>query len=221
MFMVPIVGFKDVPGNYYHITRSGEVWRKKPNGTWKPCSKYVSKRGYWSITLGNLKPRAQYKCHPVTIIRLMKMYIFGVDDPKVFINHKDGNKLNDDIDNLELSNALHNTHHAIDAGLFKATKLTYDIIADIRRYAQDNIDNPNRLKIKHLSKSKGISEISCRRILSGTIRNMNLENLYDKYTQYRTDEVLAKIKEDIKNKRPMSHICREYKIDYYTVRGMM
>lgn len=100
-----IIGFKDVE-DVYEISDKGNV-RKGDKFLKQTLNKQGG--GYFGVTLYSSKSQNKYftKVHS-----LMKYYIFGITDPEVMINHKDGNKQNNDLSNLELSNALHNTHHA-------------------------------------------------------------------------------------------------------------
>jgi hypothetical protein len=77
-------------------------------------------------------PRNQYsivwicvnrKNKPHTIHRLVAMAFIDNPNNKPQVNHKDGNKLNNHIDNLEWCTASENHQHAWDTGLKETTRL--------------------------------------------------------------------------------------------------
>ena len=73
---------------------------------------------YFSTQIGHKKHK-QYMIH-----RLVASTFLGKpDDPRqIFVNHKDGNGLNNNIDNLEWCTVSENTQHAIDTGLVKSLR---------------------------------------------------------------------------------------------------
>lgn len=164
-----IKGYKDIVDNDYEVSDKGRV-RKTSNRVLLKQSLNI-RGGYPYVTLYS---RISMKSKTITVHSLMKYYIFRCRDNKIFINHIDGDKTNNDIINLELSNPLHNTHHAIDLGLFKASKVEEHIIEDIRKYV---IENKYTETINSLKEKFNISEISVCRIIDGSIRNKNLKNI--------------------------------------------
>lgn len=74
--------------------------------------KYISINGYNFIRL--LKNKKYYN---ITIHRLVAKYFIDNPDNKPQINHKDGDKLNNNINNLEWVTAKENMRHAWDSGL--------------------------------------------------------------------------------------------------------
>ena len=181
----------------YFITRKGEVYKAKDD-TFKKLKKYIGKRGYFCVTLYSKETK---KSHTFTIHTLMKFAFFNVYDPNIFINHIDLNKLNNDLDNLELSDPLHNTHHAIKLGAIQATCLTPQIIFGIR----DSIEK-FKYKFKYINfvNKYNISMISVKRIVTGDIQGLNLKNL-DKYMYLPDNYTYEKMSQLIKR------ICTEHK----------
>ena len=74
---------------------------------------YINKKGYKQVTLydKNGKPKT------MRIHRLVAMNFIDNKNNKSQINHKDGNKLNNHVNNLEWCSDIENKHHAIENGL--------------------------------------------------------------------------------------------------------
>jgi hypothetical protein len=118
---------KDVPGfeGKYAVTENGDVWSYR-RGKWlKPSPSH----GYpmVNLTLGDLpRPtkgkktgrKATQKAYRVH--RLMHLAFFP--DSVGVINHKDGNKLNNHISNLEVVTQKKNVQHAFANGLMKPAR---------------------------------------------------------------------------------------------------
>lgn len=96
-------------GNRYIVYENGTVWSIKQS---KFLKMVVGRGGYYRVNLvehGN----CQY------LHRLIaKLFIENPED-KPMVNHKDGNKLNNDVSNLEWVDCQENTKHAIKTGLRK------------------------------------------------------------------------------------------------------
>ena len=78
-----------------------------------------SGNGYYSVKLQTLNPESgKNKGKDYGMHRLMMAIFHPVDNmEKLFINHKDGNKANNDLNNLEWCTCSENTQHAVDMGL--------------------------------------------------------------------------------------------------------
>ena len=100
---------------------------------------HVNKNGYCqvAVSLGNRKNVKVFKIHKA----IAETFIPNPDD-KPEVNHKDGNKLNNCVDNLEWMTGAENTRHAYQTGLAKAkagtdnycAKLTEDDVRYIREH---------------------------------------------------------------------------------------
>ena len=92
----------------YAITDKGELWSEKSNRFLKKCT---TNSGYYFVTLTKDGWSKPYLIH-----RLVASAYLGVDLDEV-VNHKDGNKLNNSVSNLEWCTYKENTKHAYDTGL--------------------------------------------------------------------------------------------------------
>lgn len=93
----------------YLINHFGEIISLK-NGKWKQLSLKKNRGGYLQIKLcrnGNIKTK--------DVHRLVAVAFFGQSN--LCVNHKDGNKLNNNIDNLEYVTLKENIQHAWRTGL--------------------------------------------------------------------------------------------------------
>ncbi len=90
----------------YMITTEGKLFNKKTNKWLKGA---VSKNGYhtYYISMDGLKKRLYTH-------RMVAETFLSKESHQNQVNHKDGNKLNNSVENLEWVTAKENTHHAID-----------------------------------------------------------------------------------------------------------
>jgi hypothetical protein len=112
-------GFKEVPGydGRYFINENGEVWSTARNRLMSPQTDATHPYP-WVLLRENNKPQ------PRTIYYLMRLTWMpsapgevGVGGSKWCVNHKDGNKLNSHISNLEWTTNRDNLKHAWENGL--------------------------------------------------------------------------------------------------------
>lgn len=94
----------------YFISKDGSIYNKKYN---RYLKNYQSKEGYVIV---NIKNKC-YKLH-----RLLAIQFIGNPENKPFINHKNGIKNDNRLDNLEWVTAKENTRHAWDNNLCKAVR---------------------------------------------------------------------------------------------------
>ena len=100
---IPIVGKNtQFTGNFKHILKPERL-----------LTKTINNRGYYSIRIMN----KTYMVH-----RLVAQAFIPNIDNKPFVNHKDGNKLNNHFSNLEWCTCSENNQHAIDIGLRTSQK---------------------------------------------------------------------------------------------------
>lgn len=124
--------WKDIEGyeGLYQVSNLGRVKRIMfiNNKTIKPSNKVLScnkkdKSGYVCVTLWKDGTRKYDRMHRI----VAKTFIPNIDNKPV-INHKDGNKANNCVENLEWVTYKENTHHALKTGLFKNTHRSKKVI---------------------------------------------------------------------------------------------
>lgn len=106
----------------FEVSNIGRVKRlettyKDMFGNVRTCKENIrknthTKRGYLVVTLTYANRRKLCKVH-----RLVAEAFLHKEDGLDIINHKDGNKTNNYVDNLEWCTQLHNNIHALETGL--------------------------------------------------------------------------------------------------------
>ena len=95
----------------YEVSDTGLVRNRKTKRILKPS---VTIYGYQQVGLYNFP---NYKL--LRVNRLVADAFVENPTKAPYVNHMDGNKLNNRADNLEWCDASHNTQHAYDIGLYK------------------------------------------------------------------------------------------------------
>jgi hypothetical protein len=146
----------------YKVYDNGSVYDKVKC---KFLNYYINKGGYviFNLCIGN-----KYKSHYAH--RLVAEAFINNLDNKRTINHKDGNKLNNDISNLEWNTHKENIVHAFNSGI-KNNEHFKKKIKDL--YTGDIF-----LGVKSVSEKFGISKYSLYKSLSGD-RNNNKRFIYE------------------------------------------
>lgn len=132
--------WKDIPGydSYYQVSNYGRVrsWRNAQHGRrGEPRIRKVHEddNGYYTITLSDDTVNKSYKVHQV----VAKVFIPNPEE-KPCINHKDSDRGNNHVDNLEWCTYQENMDHAIKNGRIKRgekagrSKLTRNQVLQIR-----------------------------------------------------------------------------------------
>lgn len=125
----------------YEITKDGKIISLKHNKK-REIKGYIDKYGYRRVLIYVNGKRKKYFVHRL----VAEKYIPNPDNlPQV--NHKDGDKLNNCVDNLEWVTPKENIEHAINKGFRKANNTT--------------VLNVNQVKeIKKLFETKSMKEIA-------------------------------------------------------------
>lgn len=120
----------DLKFNYY-ITDDGRIWSER---TQKYLSAQYDKNGYVKVQMRSTDNKShRYSVHRLVLENFKPVQ--GMD--KLQVNHKDGNKLNNSLNNLEWTTCKENINHTIENNL-RATingsaKLTPEQVIEIYR----------------------------------------------------------------------------------------
>jgi predicted XRE-type DNA-binding protein len=98
----------------YEITKSGKVRYK---GKEKLKSTFVGSTGYYMVHLNDKNGNSKLR----RVHRLLAKTFIPNPENKKYVNHKDGNKLNNNLDNLEWVTMHENNTHAFENGLINNT----------------------------------------------------------------------------------------------------
>lgn len=98
-------------GDYYLVSNTGEIKGVK---TGKIRKKNINHKGYYfvCVSLGSRDIKPCIKIHRA----VAETFLCNLNNYPI-INHKDGNKLNNNINNLEFCTYQYNTQHAIENNL--------------------------------------------------------------------------------------------------------
>lgn len=102
--------FKDIPGyeGLYQVSNLGNVKSlKRPGAKEKLIKGEIDQDGYIRIPLTKNGKTKKYKAH-----RLVMMAFNNTNDDSLQVNHIDGNKKNNKLENLEWCTASYNTRHS-------------------------------------------------------------------------------------------------------------
>ena len=102
---MPVFGYEE----YYDISNCGDIYSKRTN---KLLKQFTNKKGYKTIGLfdgGTIKTHYSH--------RLVLISFIGVNLKKPQVNHKNGFKHDNNIENLEWCTAKENIIHAVETGL--------------------------------------------------------------------------------------------------------
>ena len=109
------IEFKDIEGyeGKYSVSSDGRVWsHQKYRFKGKFLTPFVSIRGYELLGMSKNKKRHTFSVH-----RLVAKAFIPNPNNKPEVNHKDGNKTNNHISNLEWVTSSENQIHAVESGL--------------------------------------------------------------------------------------------------------
>lgn len=96
---------------HYLIDEKGNIYSLSRNKLLKPIK---NKDGYYRVCLCENNVR-----HYRFVHRLVALQFIPIENPELLVvNHKDGNKINNNVDNLEWVTSRENTLHAINMNLW-------------------------------------------------------------------------------------------------------
>lgn len=159
IFLMKLINRNDIIAD-----KDGNVYRKKSYGYAKigSLNKYS---GYLMVVLRNPEnnKRYNYKLH-----RIVYMFFNGLIDENLVINHIDGNKLNNKLENLEAVSQEYNVQHAFKNNLItipngiknhNSTFKNQDEIKLIKKMYSENV------KINDIAKHFNVSRRTISRIV--------------------------------------------------------
>jgi hypothetical protein len=109
----PVKGYE----GFYEITKDGKVRSLYKHHQHYQMQQRIDRAGYLTVRLTK-KDKGSTR----TIHRLLALTFIPNPDKKRCVNHKDGNKLNNSLLNLEWCTHSENLKHAYDNGLIKKNK---------------------------------------------------------------------------------------------------
>jgi hypothetical protein len=144
---------KDIIGyeGLYRATMDGMIYSLITNKNLKPATDSC---GYQTVTLVKDKKKSTKTVH-----RLIAKAFYG--DSKLDVNHKDGNKKNNQLNNLEFISKSQNTRHALAHGLFVPN--TIEIALKKRKVVIQRDVNTNEIIKKYISAHQAARETGFNR----------------------------------------------------------
>lgn len=152
----PVDGFPD-----YYITNDGAVYSKKFNKTRKLKPSIVA-YGYYGVILCQ-----NGKTYSKRVHRLVAEAFIPKVKKKSQVNHKNGNKLDNSIENLEWCTPKENIHHAFNELSRRGGNCK---LSDTQAIAVKS-SHAQGIKIKDLAKQYGLCRKIIKRIVKGVSYN--------------------------------------------------
>lgn len=146
----------------YTIFENGDIYR---NRDWYKVHQPKNADGYPGVFF-----TCDGKSKRVSVHRLMMLLFYPIDNAdKMVVNHKDGNKANNNLDNLEWCTSSENSKHAFRTGLKSANgeknshaKLTEKDVLEIRKRLK-NGESGSALAREYGVQKTAISRIKLRK----------------------------------------------------------
>lgn len=202
----------------YSATETGEVYSFKKKTMRKLAPEYI-RSGYIRYKLSVNGVTIRVLAHRL----VYETYIGEIPD-KLFVNHKDGNKRNNHVDNLELVSNQENVIHAVKNNLIKvgeehiSAKISDDTLLSMLEEVSKGV-TPRSISLKH-----NVSQSYLYRILEGTER----PNIWDKvkerginlkpgeYTPYQlrvSDDLIIKMIREVQAGNTCKSVSLKYGFD--------
>jgi hypothetical protein len=155
--------WRDIPGyeELYQVSDRGRARRLGRYGMVYNYLKATTRSGYQHVAL-----RANGKAKIWSLHRLVMLAFVGVCPEGMEVNHKDGNRANNYLGNLEYCTHLQNMQHAtnvlrkqIPGNYSGGAKLTAEIVREIRRLVANGEVSQRQLAMLHEVEESTISRI--------------------------------------------------------------
>lgn len=222
--------WKPVPGyeGIYEVSSTGSIrsvsreltdcngFKRHKQG--KNICQSVSNKGYNLVCLCNGQ---QTKEKQVLVHRIVAEAFIPNPENKPQVNHKDGNKLNNDVSNLEWCTASENVQHAVDTRLRIAQRgdqrpsalLSNDQVNKIRRDLRNGTTTLNQI-----AQELNVSASVIRRAANGERYSCCTEQPIESFRKSKYDENLCDdIVRDRHNNMTIQQIADKYGIPFSSV----
>jgi hypothetical protein len=134
----------------YMISNLGRVSSKKGNAIAHTLMSPTNMNGYKRIKLSKFGKSKTYLVH-----RLVLIAFIGIDETKSFANHKNGNRSDNRLDNLEWVTAKENVKHGFDV-----LGRTMNFVKPVTQYLENDSFVKDWTSIMEASKGLGLSHSS-------------------------------------------------------------
>lgn len=121
----------------------------------------ISQRGYRTVGLRDVNGKRKH----MLVHRLVAINYIPNPEQHPVINHKDGNQLNNCVENLEWCTISHNTQHAYDNGMIESVTKRVHLYKDNELV---HIFEKKKTCVEYLVRETGMSFDHIRKIISGT-----------------------------------------------------
>lgn len=165
----------------YLVSNLGNVKNMVTNKLLTPCPN-KGRRGYVYVSVQQGGKRRNY-----LLSRLVANHFIPNPENKTQVNHKDGNKSNNSVDNLEWVTSLENIHHAIKNHLTPGSK-TYSITSTKRKIKEHHVLSIRNLarvgvSYKEIANKYKLGFSTVVHIVNGTRWAWLKEGIYHKYSR--------------------------------------
>lgn len=206
---------KEFDKNYY-ITKEGKVYSNFGKSK-RELKTQISEHGYERIRIR----KKTYSIH-----RLVAKYFLNNDENLPQVNHIDGNKLNNNVENIEWCNNSHNQKHAWDNNLqprlrsVKNRVLTIEQAKEIRKIYYEEKTSQRKLAQRY-----SVSKTTIADLLSGKYYNHEKDNeplVKNKILPKLTMEQAIIIRERFKNENiSFNKLGKEYDVNHKTIQNII
>jgi hypothetical protein len=209
--------WKQYKDTEYMVSNNGNIWSNKSG---KELIKILDGRGYLAVGINNIK----LKVH-----RLVATTFIPNTFELLEVNHKDGNKLNNNINNLEWVSHENNMRHAWENNLCKKGEdasvsiLSNDDVVEIKKlFVEYKLDNTEIGKLFGVSKGT-ISKIRSKHTWKSVLPNLEFDSSSpDKSnTKKLTGEDIPIIRRLYENGKSLTDIGKSFGVHSGTISGII
>ena len=207
------VTFLDIKRDAYEVSNTGKITRIKDNKYLKGNNP-KNEKGYVRMSLLNINGKTKkYPLH-----RIVAFTFIG--NSELEVNHKNGNKLNNDVENLEYTTRKANAHHASVNGLYESaenhwkTNLTNTDVHTICQMFSEGASTRDIIHDLNLENShntiKILSNIRNRKTWTSISQFYNWDTESLKYRTYDIDDIKEMIIMLLKENYRISEVVAKF-----------